>query len=74
MLQPKKTKFRRQLKGVMKGNSQRGHQLAFGSFGIKSMETTWNLTGENYTKVKPGTYFLRIKSEEKILIKKIIIL
>lgn len=44
MLQPKKTKFRRQLKGVMKGNSQRGHQLAFGSFGIKSMETTW-MTG-----------------------------
>lgn len=44
MLQPKKTKFRRQQKGVMKGNSQRGHQLAFGSFGIKSMETTW-MTG-----------------------------
>lgn len=44
MLQPKKTKFRRQQKGVMKGNSQRGHQLAFGSFGIKSLETTW-MTG-----------------------------
>ena len=28
----------------MKGNSQRGHQLAFGSFGIKSLETTW-MTG-----------------------------
>lgn len=44
MLQPKKTKFRRQQKGHMKGNSQRGHQLAFGSFGIKSLETTW-MTG-----------------------------
>lgn len=44
MLQPKKTKFRRQQKGNMKGNSQRGHQLAFGSFGIKSLETTW-MTG-----------------------------
>jgi large subunit ribosomal protein L16 len=44
MLQPKKTKFRRQQKGVMKGNAQRGHQLAFGSFGIKSLETTW-MTG-----------------------------
>lgn len=44
MLQPKKTKYRRQQKGKMKGNSQRGHQLAFGSFGIKSMETTW-MTG-----------------------------
>ena len=28
----------------MKGNSQRGNQLAFGSFGIKSLETAW-LTG-----------------------------
>ncbi len=44
MLQPKKTKFRRQQKGVMKGNAQRGHQLAFGSFGIKSLERTW-MTG-----------------------------
>jgi len=44
MLQPKKTKFRRQQKGRMKGNAQRGHQLAFGSFGIKAMESCW-ITG-----------------------------
>lgn len=44
MLQPKKTKFRRQQKGRMKGNAQRGHQLAFGSFGIKALEGTW-ITG-----------------------------
>ncbi len=41
MLQPKKTKFRKQQKGKMKGNSQRGSTLAFGSFGIKALETTW---------------------------------
>ncbi len=28
----------------MKGNAQRGHQLAFGSFGIKSLQSKW-LTG-----------------------------
>ena len=28
----------------MKGNSQRGNQLAFGSFGIKAMESAW-ITG-----------------------------
>ena len=39
MLQPKKTKFRRQQKGRAKGNAQRGNQLAFGSFGIKALET-----------------------------------
>ena len=44
MLQPKKTKFRRQQKGRMKGNAHRGSQLAFGSFGIKSMGTKW-ITG-----------------------------
>ncbi len=44
MLQPKKTKFRRQQKGRMKGNVTRGAQLAFGSFGIKSLEESW-LTG-----------------------------
>jgi large subunit ribosomal protein L16 len=44
MLQPKKQKYRKQQKGRMKGNSQRGHQLAFGSFGIKTMQEAW-ITG-----------------------------
>jgi large subunit ribosomal protein L16 len=44
MLQPKKTKYRKQQKGRMKGNSMRGNQLAFGSFGIKALEMTW-ITG-----------------------------
>ncbi|HBG88119.1 MAG TPA: 50S ribosomal protein L16 [Marinilabiliaceae bacterium] len=44
MLQPKKVKFRRQQKGKMKGNAQRGHELAFGSFGIKSLQSKW-ITG-----------------------------
>jgi len=44
MLQPKKTKFRKQQKGRMKGNSGRGNQLAFGSFGVKALEQTW-ITG-----------------------------
>lgn len=29
------------MKGKMKGSAQRGHQLAFGSFGIKALESTW---------------------------------
>ena len=44
MLQPKKTKYRRVQKGKMKGNAQRGNQLAFGSFGIKALEECW-MTG-----------------------------
>lgn len=41
MLQPKKTKFRKQFKGKMKGDAQRGSTLAYGSFGIKSLDYTW---------------------------------
>jgi len=41
MLQPKKTKFRKMQKGKMKGFAQRGHQLSFGSFGVKALEETW---------------------------------
>ncbi|MDA3954238.1 MAG: 50S ribosomal protein L16 [Bacteroidales bacterium] len=44
MLQPKKTKYRRVQKGKMKGNAQRGNQLAFGSFGIKALGECW-MTG-----------------------------
>ena len=44
MLQPKKTKYRRQQKGKMKGNAHRGSEIAFGSFAIKSMDFAW-ITG-----------------------------
>ncbi|MFI3321949.1 MAG: 50S ribosomal protein L16 [Rikenellaceae bacterium] len=44
MLQPKKTKFRRVQKGRMKGLAQRGNQLAFGSFGLKALDSAW-ITG-----------------------------
>lgn len=41
MLQPKRTKFRKMQKGRMKGNAQRGSQIAFGSFAIKTLEPAW---------------------------------
>ncbi len=41
MLQPKRTKYRKQQKGKVKGVSQRGNQLAFGSFGLKTLESGW---------------------------------
>ncbi|WP_337956704.1 50S ribosomal protein L16 [Butyricimonas sp. An62] len=41
MLQPKRTKYRRSQKGRMRGKAQRGHELAFGSFGIKALENMW---------------------------------
>lgn len=41
MLQPKKTKFRKQHKMVPSGTATRGTSIAFGSFAIKSLETCW---------------------------------
>ncbi len=38
MLQPKRTKYRKVQKGRIKGNAQRGSQIAFGSFAIKTLD------------------------------------
>ena len=46
MLQPKRTKFRKMQKGRMKGLATRGAELAFGSFGIKSLEPAWITSGQ----------------------------
>ena len=44
MLLPKRTKFRKQQKGRVKGLATRGAQIEFGDFGLKSMEPKW-ITG-----------------------------
>ena len=41
MLSPKRTKFRKQHKGKVKGLATRGHLISYGSFGLKSMEPSW---------------------------------
>jgi len=38
MLQPKRTKYRKQQKGKIKGIAHRGSTLAFGSFAIKTLD------------------------------------
>jgi large subunit ribosomal protein L16 len=38
MLQPKRTKYRKQHKGRIKGNAGRGHTIDFGSFALKSQD------------------------------------
>jgi len=41
MLAPKKIKFRKMMKGTMRGIAYRGSQVNFGEFGIKSLEPGW---------------------------------
>jgi large subunit ribosomal protein L16 len=38
MLQPKRTKFRKQFKGRISGVATSGNQLSFGAFGLKALE------------------------------------
>ena len=39
MLQPKRTKYRKQQKGRIKGVAHRGSKVSFGTFGLKSLDS-----------------------------------
>jgi large subunit ribosomal protein L16 len=41
MLQPKKSKYRKQFRGRMKGSVQRGSEVAFGEYGLKATTPGW---------------------------------
>ena len=41
MLEPKKSKYRKQQKGRTKGVALRGNTLAFGEYGIRALEPGW---------------------------------
>jgi large subunit ribosomal protein L16 len=41
MLMPKRVKWRKQMRGRMKGKAYRGSEVAFGDFGLKALEPGW---------------------------------
>ncbi|MDW7681168.1 MAG: 50S ribosomal protein L16, partial [bacterium] len=41
MLMPKRTKFRKQQRGRMKGKAIRGSLVVFGEYGLKALEPAW---------------------------------
>src|SRR5919109_5075081 len=41
MLMPKKVKYLKMQRGRRKGKAWRGHELAFGDYGLKSLESAW---------------------------------
>lgn len=75
MLQPRRTKYRKQQKGRMKGNAGRGHRLAEGTFGIKSVDDANFITARQmeaarvaatrYMK-REGTLWMRIFPDKPI--------
>ena len=41
MLAPKRVKFRKQMKGRMRGVATRGQTIAFGHYGLQALEAGW---------------------------------
>jgi large subunit ribosomal protein L16 len=41
MLLPKRTKYRKQMRGNMKGTETRGTELEFGTIGLQTLEPAW---------------------------------
>ncbi len=41
MLAPKRIKWRKQMKGRVRGNATRGNSVAFGQYGLQSLERAW---------------------------------
>jgi large subunit ribosomal protein L16 len=41
MLMPKRTKWRKQMRGKIRGDATRGNAVSFGEFGLQSVEPGW---------------------------------
>ena len=41
MLAPKRVKYRKQMKGRMRGNATRGNTVAFGDYGLQALDRAW---------------------------------
>lgn len=41
MLLPKRTKYRRVMRGRMKGKAHRGNKVTYGDFGLQALEPAW---------------------------------
>lgn len=41
MLMPKRTKYRKQFRGRMRGNAERGNKVSFGDYGLVAQEPAW---------------------------------
>ncbi|MCX5749416.1 MAG: 50S ribosomal protein L16 [Candidatus Saganbacteria bacterium] len=59
VLQPGRTKFRKQQRGVMKGTASSGNTLAFGSYGLQAMEKAWLKVKQLESARKALTHFIK---------------
>lgn len=59
VLQPGRTKFRKQQRGNMKGHASRGNVLSFGDFGLQAIEGTWIKVKQIESARKAITHYMK---------------
>ena len=71
---PKRIKFRKQMRGTLKGNATRGNFVAFGEFGLQSLEAHWisarqieagRIAAQHFLR-RQGKVFIRIFPDKPI--------
>ena len=58
-MMPKRVKFRKSQRGKMKGNATRGNTVAFGEFGLQSLEACWVTARQIEAGRVAASHFLR---------------
>jgi large subunit ribosomal protein L16 len=67
-LMPKRVKYRKQMRGKMKGNAARGNFVAFGEYGLQALEPHW-ITGRQIEAGRiAATHYLRREGKVHIRI------
>ncbi len=66
-IMPKRVKYRKQMRGRIKGNATRGNSVAFGDFGLQSLEGGWLTARQIEAGRVAATHFVR--REGKIYIR-----
>jgi large subunit ribosomal protein L16 len=77
MLMPKRFKFRKQMRGRMKGKATRGATVAFGDYGLQALEPAWitarQIEASRQTIVRHvrrrGKYWIRIFPDKPVTVK-----
>lgn len=56
---PKRVKYRKQQRGVLKGNATRGNYVSFGDYGLQALESHWISSRQIEAGRVAATHFLR---------------
>ena len=71
---PKRIKFRKQMRGKLKGNATRGNFVAFGEYGLQALESHWitarqieagRIAAQHFLR-RQGKMFIRIFPDKPI--------